>query len=111
MTTASATAPLPDLRLGDDCRLLAATGSLEPGDFVTVSGLPYSSDPSTWWTECEFGDAGAPQWDEFPVAQLKPLCAQCTADAATRTPGGELLCNGCADDREREEGWQHRDPL
>lgn len=95
------------LRLGDDCRLLAPHAGLDPGAFLTVSGAPYRSDPDSYWVECEYGIALEPQWDEFPVSELQPLCAACTDDAATRNHEGALLCARCDD--EHQNGWQDGD--
>lgn len=89
------------LRLGDDCRLTAPHAGLDPGAFLTVSAAPYLSDPDTYWVECEYGPGLEPQWNEFPVDLLQPLCAGCTADAADRNAEGALQCNGCLG-----EGWQ-----
>lgn len=93
----TAPAPLPDLRLGDDCRLTAPACGLEAGAFVTVSGQPYAAGHGLHFVECEFGLELEPQWDEFPTDLLQRLCAACTEDATTRQDGA-LLCSRCCDE-------------
>lgn len=87
-----------ELRLGDDCRLTAPSGGLEADALVTVSGAPYNAGSNVQWAECEYGPSGEPKWAEFPVSLLQPLCAACTADAATRGDAGDLMCTRCTED-------------